>query len=188
MDEAGPRSLRTYARRARARRRPSRRVRVAAENRHCFARRRIVGREGPDFSLAPRRERRRARRRRQLRHDAPAPWPRRAPRFLGDLVPALPRGGADRGPDRAAVARQGASSWWGSTPTRRIKAIPGEFALAEGLTYPIVHDGKGEASRLYDIANLPTLVVLSRSGKVVAVRVGITDDAEIERLLRRALD
>ena len=65
---------------------------------------------------------------------------------------------------------------------------PRAFALAEGLTYPIVHDGQGEASRLYDVANLPTLVVLSRRGKVIAVRVGITDDTEIERLLRRALD
>jgi cytochrome c biogenesis protein CcmG/thiol:disulfide interchange protein DsbE len=65
---------------------------------------------------------------------------------------------------------------------------PREFALAEGLTYPIVNDGRGEASRLYEIANLPTLVVLSRRGKVIAVRVGITGDAEIERLLRRAMD
>jgi thiol-disulfide isomerase/thioredoxin len=65
---------------------------------------------------------------------------------------------------------------------------PRGFALAEGLSYPIVHDENGEASRLYEIANLPTLVVLSRTGKVVAVRVGITDDTEIERLLRRALD
>jgi thiol-disulfide isomerase/thioredoxin len=64
---------------------------------------------------------------------------------------------------------------------------PAEFARSEGLTYPIVHDLKGEASRLYEVANLPTLVVLSPSGKVIAVRVGITDDAEIERLLRRAL-
>ena len=65
---------------------------------------------------------------------------------------------------------------------------PRQFALAEGLSYPIVHDANGQASRLYDVANLPTLVILSRSGKVIAVRVGITDDAEIERLLRRALD
>jgi cytochrome c biogenesis protein CcmG/thiol:disulfide interchange protein DsbE len=65
---------------------------------------------------------------------------------------------------------------------------PREFALAHGLTYPIVHDRMGEASRLYEIANLPTLVVVSRTGKVIAVRVGITDDTEIERLLRRALD
>jgi cytochrome c biogenesis protein CcmG, thiol:disulfide interchange protein DsbE len=65
---------------------------------------------------------------------------------------------------------------------------PRAFAQSEGLTYPIVRDLKGEASRLYEVANLPTLVVLSRSGKVIAVRVGITDDSEIERLLRRALD
>src|SRR5450432_3265819 len=31
---------------------------------------------------------------------------------------------------------------------------PRAFALAEGLTYPIVHDAKGEASRLYEVANL----------------------------------
>jgi len=65
---------------------------------------------------------------------------------------------------------------------------PRAFAQSEGLTYPIVHDVRGEASRLYEVANLPTLVVVSRSGKVIAVRVGITDDVEIERLLRRALD
>ncbi len=65
---------------------------------------------------------------------------------------------------------------------------PREFALSQGLTYPIVHDADGEASRLYEVANLPTLVVLSRRGKIIAVRVGITDDTEIERLLRRALD
>jgi thiol-disulfide isomerase/thioredoxin len=65
---------------------------------------------------------------------------------------------------------------------------PRAFAQSEGLSYPIVRDLQGEASRLYEVANLPTLVVLSRSGRVVAVRVGITDDAEIERLLRRALD
>ncbi len=65
---------------------------------------------------------------------------------------------------------------------------PREFARSEGLTYPIAYDGNGEASRLYEIANLPTLVVVSRTGKIIAIRVGITDDTEIERLLRRALD
>jgi cytochrome c biogenesis protein CcmG/thiol:disulfide interchange protein DsbE len=65
---------------------------------------------------------------------------------------------------------------------------PREFALSHGLSYPIVQDVAGEASRLYEIANIPTLVVLSRSGKVVAVRTGITDDGEIERLLRQAQD
>jgi cytochrome c biogenesis protein CcmG, thiol:disulfide interchange protein DsbE len=65
---------------------------------------------------------------------------------------------------------------------------PREFAVAHGLTYPMVHDRSGEASRLYGIDSLPTLVVLSRTGKVIAVRMGVTDDHEIEHLLRLALD
>jgi cytochrome c biogenesis protein CcmG/thiol:disulfide interchange protein DsbE len=65
---------------------------------------------------------------------------------------------------------------------------PREFALAHGLTYPIVRDLTGAASRSYEIESIPTLVVVSRTGKVVAVRTGITDDSEIERLLERALD
>jgi cytochrome c biogenesis protein CcmG/thiol:disulfide interchange protein DsbE len=65
---------------------------------------------------------------------------------------------------------------------------PRAFALSHGLTYPIVRDVSGEASRLYEIENLPTLVVLSRTGTVVAVRTGVTDDREIERLVHRALD
>jgi cytochrome c biogenesis protein CcmG/thiol:disulfide interchange protein DsbE len=65
---------------------------------------------------------------------------------------------------------------------------PREFALAHGLTYPIVRDLSGAASRSYEIESIPTLVVVSRTGKVVAVRTGITDDSEIERLLQRALD
>jgi thiol-disulfide isomerase/thioredoxin len=64
---------------------------------------------------------------------------------------------------------------------------PHEFALAHGLTYPIVQDTSGEAEHTYEVENLPTLVVVSRTGKVVAVRTGITDDAELERLIRQAL-
>ncbi len=65
---------------------------------------------------------------------------------------------------------------------------PREYALSHGLSYPIVQDVSGEASRLYDVSNIPTLVVLSPAGKVVAIRTGITDDGELERLLRQALD
>ena len=64
---------------------------------------------------------------------------------------------------------------------------PRQFALSHGLSYPIVQDRTGEASRLYAITGLPTLVVLSPSGKVVAVRTGVTESSEIERLLRQAL-
>ena len=50
-----------------------------------------------------------------------------------------------------------------------------------------MHDEAGAASRVYDVDSLPTLVVVSRTGKVTAVRTGVTDDAELERLIRKAL-
>jgi cytochrome c biogenesis protein CcmG, thiol:disulfide interchange protein DsbE len=64
---------------------------------------------------------------------------------------------------------------------------PRNFAATHDLGYPIVRDISGETSRTYQVDALPTLVVVSRAGKVVAVRTGITDDAELERLLRQAL-
>jgi|SRR5580692_8886925 thiol-disulfide isomerase/thioredoxin len=64
---------------------------------------------------------------------------------------------------------------------------PHDFALTHGLTYPIVHDEAGAASRVYDVDSLPTLVVVSRTGKITAVRTGVTEDAELDRLIRKAL-
>jgi cytochrome c biogenesis protein CcmG/thiol:disulfide interchange protein DsbE len=64
---------------------------------------------------------------------------------------------------------------------------PGAFAAAHGLTYPIVHDPTNAVARSYDVDGLPTLVVVSRTGRVSAVRSGLTDEAELERLLRQAL-
>jgi thiol-disulfide isomerase/thioredoxin len=62
---------------------------------------------------------------------------------------------------------------------------PRAFALAHGLGYPIVHD-TGAAMRSYGVDGLPTLVVVSSAGKVTAVRTGVTEDAELERLIRQA--
>jgi cytochrome c biogenesis protein CcmG, thiol:disulfide interchange protein DsbE len=64
---------------------------------------------------------------------------------------------------------------------------PGEFARAHRLTYPIVRDPSGTASRAYDVDSLPTLVVLSSAGKVVAVRTGVTYDDELDDLISKAL-
>ncbi|HEY3818130.1 MAG TPA: TlpA disulfide reductase family protein [Polyangiaceae bacterium] len=64
---------------------------------------------------------------------------------------------------------------------------PKAFAMAHNLTYPIVHDTTGEAQRAFAVDSLPTLVVVSRTGKITAVRTGMTDDAELERLIRQAL-
>lgn len=65
---------------------------------------------------------------------------------------------------------------------------PRQFAISHGLTYPIVQDATGEATRLYQVESLPTLVVLSPAGKVVAVRIGVTEDHELDGLIRRAID
>jgi cytochrome c biogenesis protein CcmG, thiol:disulfide interchange protein DsbE len=64
---------------------------------------------------------------------------------------------------------------------------PRAYATSHGLSYPIVKDDMGVASRAYGVEDLPTLVVLSPAGKIVAVRTGVTDDAELERLVRQAL-
>ena len=64
---------------------------------------------------------------------------------------------------------------------------PKVFAQAHGLSYPIVHDSVGIAARAYEVDEMPTLVLVSRLGKIVAVRTGLTDEAELERLVRQAL-
>jgi thiol-disulfide isomerase/thioredoxin len=64
---------------------------------------------------------------------------------------------------------------------------PHAYAVTHGLTFPIVRDEAGRTSRSYEIDGLPTLVVVSRTGKVVAVKTGTADDEELDRLIRQAL-
>jgi len=60
------------------------------------------------------------------------------------------------------------------------------FAKQNGLSYPIAFDD-GKVARAYGADALPTLVVIDTQGKIVAVRQGMTDTAELERLVERAL-
>ncbi len=64
---------------------------------------------------------------------------------------------------------------------------PRAFAIENDLSYPILHDVTGAAARAYDVDSLPTLVVVSPEGKIAAIRSGITDGAELERLVRQLL-
>jgi len=57
----------------------------------------------------------------------------------------------------------------------------------KGITFPILLDPDNAVGRKYHVDGLPTLVVLSKEGKVVAVRSGVTGEAELERLLRKVL-
>jgi peroxiredoxin len=61
------------------------------------------------------------------------------------------------------------------------------FAIARGLSFPIVRDADNGVAGRYGVENLPTLVVVSRTGKVIAMRTGITDASELDALVRQAL-
>jgi len=61
------------------------------------------------------------------------------------------------------------------------------WAKKTGLTYPIVYDTGNRVARAYAVENLPTLVVVDRTGKVVARRTGVTGEAELEKLVAEAL-
>jgi thiol-disulfide isomerase/thioredoxin len=62
-----------------------------------------------------------------------------------------------------------------------------QWSLQHGISYPIVSDEDDEAAARYGVENLPTLVVINRTGKVVAVRQGMTDGSELEDLVKQAL-
>jgi cytochrome c biogenesis protein CcmG/thiol:disulfide interchange protein DsbE len=62
-----------------------------------------------------------------------------------------------------------------------------QWAMSHGLSYPIVFDTNNETAERYGVTSMPTLVVISRTGKVTAVREGLTNDAELESLVHDVL-
>ncbi len=60
------------------------------------------------------------------------------------------------------------------------------WVKANGVHYPIVGDN-GSSQRSFGVDSLPTLVVISREGKITAIRIGMTESAELERLIKAAL-
>ncbi len=63
----------------------------------------------------------------------------------------------------------------------------GVFAARHHLSYPIAYDEGQRAAAAYGVQNLPTLVVISKTGKIVGVRTGVTKDSELEELLKQAM-
>jgi thiol-disulfide isomerase/thioredoxin len=64
---------------------------------------------------------------------------------------------------------------------------PAAYARRHSLSYPIVRDDRGTAQHAYEVDTLPTLVVVSRTGKIIAIRSGVTDEGELEKLIEAAL-
>lgn len=58
---------------------------------------------------------------------------------------------------------------------------------ARGVTFPIARDNGNSIARAFSVNSLPTLVLLTKEGKVHAVRAGVTRRAELEELIREIL-
>lgn len=61
------------------------------------------------------------------------------------------------------------------------------FARRKGLTFPILFDERNRVASQFRADTLPTLVVISKAGKIVAVRHGLTSESDLDRLVRSVL-
>jgi thiol-disulfide isomerase/thioredoxin len=66
-------------------------------------------------------------------------------------------------------------------------AIVGINTDDQNLNFPMAFDGDGSASAAFQVQSLPTLVVLSRSGHVVARHSGTMSEANLDKLIQKAL-
>jgi thiol-disulfide isomerase/thioredoxin len=61
------------------------------------------------------------------------------------------------------------------------------YVKRKGLGFPMIYDEGNAIARKYGVTSLPTLVVISKEGKIVAVRNGLTSDGALDEIIRRYL-
>lgn len=61
------------------------------------------------------------------------------------------------------------------------------FALKKGLSYPIVVDPTKQASRLFEVDKLPSLVVIDKEGHVAAYLTGVVDEGSLDEMVATLL-
>jgi cytochrome c biogenesis protein CcmG, thiol:disulfide interchange protein DsbE len=61
------------------------------------------------------------------------------------------------------------------------------FAKKKSLRFPIIYDDDNRIANLYHVGSLPTLVLVSKTGRIVAIRHGVTSDAALDDIVRRYL-
>lgn len=66
-------------------------------------------------------------------------------------------------------------------------ATASAYALKKGLSYPIVLDENHDASKLYGVSQLPSLIVVNKEGQVVAVLSGVVDEAALDEVVSGAM-
>jgi thiol-disulfide isomerase/thioredoxin len=71
-----------------------------------------------------------------------------------------------------------------STSDERDAAI--RFAQGANLSYPMVFDDSNRVAAAYSVTGLPTLIIVDKSGKIVAVRRSVVRERELEELVGQA--
>ncbi|MFO0734370.1 MAG: TlpA disulfide reductase family protein [Labilithrix sp.] len=65
--------------------------------------------------------------------------------------------------------------------------LAAQFIRQKHLGFPVVYDEGNRIAKKYGVTNLPTLIVVSKTGKVVAIRTGVTSDSALDDIVRRYL-
>ncbi len=65
--------------------------------------------------------------------------------------------------------------------------LAAEYVKRKGLGFPIVYDAGNTIAKAYGVSSLPTLVVVSKTGRIVAIRHGVTSDGALDEIVRRYL-
>jgi thiol-disulfide isomerase/thioredoxin len=65
--------------------------------------------------------------------------------------------------------------------------LAAQFIRQKHLAFPVVYDEGNSIAKKYGVTSLPTLVVVSKTGKVVAIRTGVTSDSALDEIVRRYL-
>ncbi len=71
-----------------------------------------------------------------------------------------------------------------NTDDRREDAV--NYAKSKGLSYPAVFDEASKVATAYGVRGLPTMVLVSAQGQIVAVRSRVVPREEIEQLVASA--
>jgi len=61
------------------------------------------------------------------------------------------------------------------------------YASQKGLSYPMVIDVGKQASKMYQVDKLPSLVVIDRQGNVLAFLTGMIDEASLNEIITAAM-
>ena len=61
------------------------------------------------------------------------------------------------------------------------------YASQKGLSYPMVIDVGKQASKMYQVDKLPSLVVIDRQGNVLAFLTGMIDKASLNEIITAAM-